>query len=58
MKDKKLAHSIAYTWAALSNACHHHVYQLAPSASELRMWIQATEAMLNSTSNAEQQIQF
>src|SRR4051812_46090467 len=27
------------TWAALSEACHHHAYDLAPTASELRAWI-------------------
>ena len=53
MKDKKLARAIAYTWAALSNACHHHVYELASTASELQMWIETAEAMLTAASNPE-----
>lgn len=53
MQDKKLAHAIAYTWAALSNACHHHVYELAPTASELQMWIETTETMLTTAGNAQ-----
>jgi len=51
MKDKKLAHEIGYTWAALSNACHHHVYELAPTSPELQMWIETIAAMLNAASN-------
>jgi hypothetical protein len=31
-----LAHQ---TWAALSSACHHHAYDLAPTAEELRVWL-------------------
>ncbi len=54
-KDKKLAHAIAYTWAALSNACHHHAYELAPIASELELWIATTETMLTAVYNAEKQ---
>jgi len=29
----------AHTWAALSNACHYHRYELAPTAAELTSWI-------------------
>jgi hypothetical protein len=45
MKDKELAHSIAYTWGALSNACHHHVYELAPTSAELESWINTVNAL-------------
>lgn len=34
------AANAAYTWACLSNACHHHPYELAPSDTELRAWIE------------------
>lgn len=37
--DPALAHQTAYTWAALSNACHYHPYELAPTAAELTGWI-------------------
>jgi hypothetical protein len=37
--DQALAHQIAYTWAALSNACHYHPYELAPTSAELSSWI-------------------
>jgi len=49
MKDEELARAIAYTWAALSTACHHHIYELAPAASELKAWADTVEAMLNQT---------
>lgn len=32
----RLAHQ---TWSSLSNACHHHAYDLAPTAAELRGWL-------------------
>ena len=35
-----LAHQVAFTYAALSNACHYHPYELAPTAAELGGWIE------------------
>lgn len=32
------AGQIAHAWAALSSACHHHPYELAPTAAELTSW--------------------
>lgn len=46
--DPRLAHDVSYVWAALSNACHHHPYDLAPTAAELSGWIDAA-AMLIAT---------
>jgi hypothetical protein len=37
--DPGLAHQVAHTWAVLSNACHYHPYELAPTSSELTAWI-------------------
>lgn len=28
----------SYLWHTLSNAAHHHAYELAPTATELRSW--------------------
>ena len=33
--DRGLAWEIVYTWGELSNACHHHAYELALTAEEL-----------------------
>ena len=38
LEDPALARQTAYTWAALSAACHHHSYELPPTARELRRW--------------------
>ena len=37
--DPRLAREVSYVWAALSNACHYHPYDLAPTASELEGWM-------------------
>jgi cytochrome c5 len=31
------------TWGALSRACHHHPYELAPTVEELAAWIDVVE---------------
>lgn len=36
--DPDLAARTSHAWAALSRACHHHPYELAPTAAELRVW--------------------
>jgi hypothetical protein len=35
--DRKLGGRAMLTWNSLSNACHHRVYELPPTASELNM---------------------
>jgi hypothetical protein len=39
--DPALAVRAAHAWAALSHACHHRAYELAPTATELTGWLQA-----------------
>ena len=39
MGDAALAGRAHHTWAALSEACHHHPYELAPGHRELVNWI-------------------
>jgi len=36
--DPDLAARTSHAWAALSRACHHHPYELAPTSAELRAW--------------------
>ena len=38
--DESLASRVAHAWSALSNACHHHSYELAPTVGELEGWIE------------------
>jgi hypothetical protein len=35
LNDRELGGRATLTWNALSNACHHRVYELAPTAPEL-----------------------
>ena len=36
--DADLAARAGHAWSALSRACHHHPYELAPTATELHAW--------------------
>jgi hypothetical protein len=40
------------TWAALSNACHHHAYDLSPTAVELRDWLDSTQTVIDTLTQA------
>ena len=49
--DAPTARQIAYVWAALSEACHYHAYELAPTATELTGWIQDVDRLLTCIGN-------
>ena len=36
--DADLAARTSHAWSALSRACHHHPYELAPTTAELGGW--------------------
>jgi hypothetical protein len=40
-----LAAEAEYAWAALSRACHHHPYELVPTAVELGQWLEAADGL-------------
>jgi hypothetical protein len=42
--DREEAGRIHHAWNALSRACHHHPYELAPTAGELEGWFAIVEA--------------
>lgn len=42
--DKGRARELAYTWYRLSQALHHHAYELPPTGEELRGWIDVVRA--------------
>jgi hypothetical protein len=44
--DAELAARASHTWSALRRACHHHPYELAPTATELRAWLSVVEELL------------
>jgi hypothetical protein len=43
--DEDLAARVRHTWSALRRACHHHPYELAPTAAELRAWLSVVEEL-------------
>jgi hypothetical protein len=46
--DARAAREAAYIWAVLSDACHYHAYELAPTAAELAGWINAVDKLIQS----------
>ncbi len=47
-----LARRIAWTWSALSSACHAHGYPLEPTHEEVERWIQTVEEFSRSPQSA------
>ena len=46
LDDPDLAGRVHHAWSALSRACHHHPYELPPSAGELQGWLEIVERWL------------
>jgi len=44
--DAELAARAGHAWSALRRACHHHPYELAPTADELRGWFSVVEELV------------
>jgi hypothetical protein len=45
--DPALAPQAHHIWCTLSEAAHHHGYDLAPTAAELRGWLDATQTIVD-----------
>ena len=43
--DRQLAGRAAHAWAALTHACHHHPYELAPTADEFDRWLEIVDRL-------------
>jgi hypothetical protein len=46
LDDPDLAARVSHAWSALSRACHHHAYELAPIAAELQAWFSVVEELI------------
>jgi hypothetical protein len=46
LDDAPLAARTGHAWSALSRACHHHAYELAPTSTELRSWFGVVDELL------------
>ena len=47
VKDVKVASGIRSAWNNLSRACHHHAYELAPTADELSRMIAGVDGFIH-----------
>ena len=50
--DRGTASRAAYLLAALSEACHYHPYELAPTAAELVGWLDETAQLVTRVQEA------
>lgn len=46
LPDRELAGEVSFTWAALSDACHQHGYDVGPTAQELRHRFDVVERLV------------
>lgn len=46
LADRELARRVRQCWAALSNACHAHPYELSPTVSELEGWLDVVDDLV------------
>ena len=44
--DPQSAARASFVWSALSEACHYHPYELAPTVGELTHWIDEVEEIV------------
>ena len=44
--DPAVAECADETWTALSRACHHHAYELLPTAAELGTWLESVDELV------------
>lgn len=51
--DPDLARRAHHVWTRLSDASHHHGYDLAPTAAELRIWVDAVADLVTQLADGE-----
>ena len=44
--DPNLAKRVAFAHSALSAACHHHPYDLPPTAVEIERWLATVQSLI------------
>jgi len=47
--DQELAETAEFVWSALSRACHHHAFELAPTPGEIRHLVSVVDALARRT---------
>jgi len=49
LADRELAARANDTWSSLTQACHHHPYELSTGREELKAWLEAVAETLAAT---------
>lgn len=49
LADPDLGRRIRQCWHALSNVCHAHPYELAPTVAELTGWLEVVDQLIAAT---------
>ena len=52
-QDSDIPAQAEHAWSRLSQACHHHAFELAPSATEVRHLIELVAQVLRSDAKVE-----
>lgn len=47
LEDSELAEEIGHAWWALTIACHHRAYDLAPTSGELQRWLSTSRQLIS-----------
>jgi hypothetical protein len=47
VRDREIAESASLAWRSLSRICHHHPYELLPTAAELRALFDTTRHFIS-----------
>ena len=50
VRDPDLTDGIRESWASLTRACHHHPFELSPTAVELKNWLVEVERLVTQLS--------
>jgi hypothetical protein len=53
VRDPEVAESASYAWTRLSRICHHHPYELLPTAAELRVLVDTARRLLGALATDE-----
>jgi hypothetical protein len=51
ISDRTVAENAAHAWNTLSRICHHHPYELLPTAAELRVLLSITRSLVAALAN-------
>jgi hypothetical protein len=52
IRDREIAESAALAWNSLTRICHHHPYELLPTAAELRVLLETARRFMAAVSSA------